>query len=80
MPVSQQAKKTTEKYRTYVEDMRFAGECEIAWLLRWGLARVVRVGNRGIDGSNEESRGLLDREKYEDWRGRERGQFKWRKM
>ena len=75
MPVSHQAKKTTEKYRTYVEDMTFAGECEIAWLLRWGLAKVVRVDKTGREGGTKESRGLLDWGKYEDWRGRERGEW-----
>lgn len=74
MPVSQQAKKTTEKYRAYIEDITFTGECEIAWLLRWGLARVVRAERTGRDGTSREARGLLDWERYEDWRGRERGQ------
>jgi hypothetical protein len=73
MPVSQQAKKTTEKYRAYTEDISFAGECEIAWLLRWGLGRVVRAERTGREGASREVRGLLEWERYEDWRGRERG-------
>jgi hypothetical protein len=72
MPVSHQAKRTTEKYKAYVEDVKFAGECEIAWLLRWGMGRVVRVERGARDGVKREVRGLLEWERYEDWRGRER--------
>lgn len=57
--------------------MKFAGVCEIAWALRWGLARVVRVEKEGMDGwgVGREGRGLLSWDRYEDWRGRERGGY-----
>lgn len=78
MPVMHMAKKTTEKYKVYQEDLKFAGEHEIAWLLRWSLSRAVRVNGDSQQGPNPiggdlpfEMRGLLDWERYEDWRGRE---------
>jgi hypothetical protein len=63
--------------------MRFAHPHEIAWFLRWALARVVRLRKVErvapgphtdvIEQGSIEARGLLEWEDYENWRGRERG-------
>jgi len=56
---------------TFLEDLRFAREYELAWLLRWALSRVVRIK----EGSHERLHGVIEWEIYEEWRGRERGRF-----
>lgn len=55
---------------TWVADLQFAKEHELAWLLRWSLSRIVRLK----DGTREACRGVLEWEAYEEWRGRERGE------
>lgn len=60
---------------TYRSNLRFAHPHELAWFLRWALARVVRVKGEPIvlgDAFELEQRGLVDWEDYETWRGRER--------
>lgn len=53
----------------FAQDLRFAREHELAWLLRWALARVTRVA----EGTKEVCHGVLEWDVYEEWRGRERG-------
>jgi hypothetical protein len=53
----------------FAQDLRFAREHELAWLLRWALSRVTRVA----EGTQEVCHGVLEWEVYEEWRGRERG-------
>lgn len=60
---------------TYRSNLRFAHPQELAWFLRWSLARVVRVKGEPMvlgDAFELEQRGLIDWEDYEDWRGKER--------
>ena len=49
------------------EEARFAGPHELGMVLRWGLARVVRV----VGG--QEVRGLLSWDHYQDWKDAEIG-------
>ena len=56
---------------TRLEHIRFAKEHELAWLLRWALAQVVRLK----EGTKEMLRGMMEWEVYEEWRGRERGEI-----
>ena len=49
--------------------MSYSGERELAWVLRWGVSRMLRVRGPG-----EELRGLVDIDVYEDWRGREKSE------
>lgn len=49
------------------EEAKFAGPHELAMLLRWGLARIVRVEG------NVELRGFLSFENYVHWRRAEEG-------
>ncbi len=68
---------------TYTQNLRFAHPHELAWFLRWALARVVRITRleatvpgphrEFIEVVDMEERGLLEWEGYENWRGRERG-------
>ena len=51
------------------EDSTFAGPHELAMLLRWGLARIVRL-ERGI-----EVRGFITWDSYVLWRQQEQGHF-----
>jgi hypothetical protein len=59
------------QYMTWVADLQFAKEHELAWLLRWSLSRIVRLK----DGTREACHGVLEWEAYEEWRGRERGKL-----
>lgn len=61
--------RSTPQERAWAQEVSYSGEREIAWVLRWGLSRILRV--RGL---GEEKRGLLDFGMYEDWRGRERSE------
>ena len=56
---------------TFQQDLQFAKEHELAWLLRWALSRITRLK----EGSREVCHGLLEWEVYEEWRGRERGKL-----
>jgi len=56
---------------SFQQDLQFAKEHELAWLLRWALSRITRLK----EGSREVCHGMLEWEVYEEWRGRERGQF-----
>jgi hypothetical protein len=69
---------------TYAQNLRLASPHELAWFLRWALARVVRLrrtqSSAGetfqeppADRNPAQDRGLLEWEDYELWRGRERG-------
>lgn len=49
------------------DEARFAGPHELGMVLRWGLARVVRVA-RGV-----ETRGLIGWDSYLAWRRMEQG-------
>jgi len=62
--------RSTPQERAWAQEVSYSGERELAWVLRWGMSRVLRV--RGV---GEEKRGLVDFEIYEDWRGRERSEF-----
>ncbi|WVF68828.1 hypothetical protein IAT40_003601 [Kwoniella sp. CBS 6097] len=55
---------------TFAQEVRFAKEQELAWLLRWALSRITRVKERA--GGKEIVHGVLEWEAYEEWRGRER--------
>lgn len=57
---------------TWEQDLKFANDQELAWLLRWALSRLTRVR----DGTREMSHGCIEWEQYEEWRGRERGQLR----
>jgi hypothetical protein len=48
----------------WLEDKKFAGAHELGMVLRWGLARVMRKGER---------RGILDFDRYLTWRDEEDG-------
>ncbi|WVR08331.1 hypothetical protein IAU60_005384 [Kwoniella sp. DSM 27419] len=63
--VSSNAKSHTDDF---VRDLAFASLNEVAWFLRWALARITRVR----DDTHEVCHGVLDWEVYEEWRGRER--------
>ncbi|WWC73405.1 uncharacterized protein I206_107372 [Kwoniella pini CBS 10737] len=56
------------KYQAFKQDVKFAKEHELAWLLRWALSRVTRMK----EGTKEICHGVLEWEVYEEWRGRER--------
>lgn len=51
----------------FVEECRFAGPQDLGMVLRWGLARVVRIMN------GQEVRGLLSWDAYLSWRSNEQG-------
>ena len=52
---------------TFKGEATFAGPHDLGMLLRWGLARIVRV-TQGV-----ETRGLFGYETYLEWRKAERG-------
>ncbi|WOO79409.1 uncharacterized protein LOC62_02G002931 [Vanrija pseudolonga] len=52
----------------FLQDVKFASDHELAWLLRWALARMTRVR----EGTREACHGCFDWDVYEEWRGRER--------
>lgn len=54
----------------FTQDVQFANDHELAWLLRWALSRLTRVR----EGTREAYHGCLDWDMYEEWRGRERGE------
>lgn len=56
---------------TFLQDVQFASDQELAWLLRWALSRLTRVR----EGGRELCHGCLDWDMYEEWRGRERSEF-----
>ena len=56
---------------TFQQDLQFAKEHELDWLLHWALSRITRLK----EGSREVCHGLLEWEVYEEWRGRERGKL-----
>ncbi|EIW72287.1 hypothetical protein TREMEDRAFT_20593, partial [Tremella mesenterica DSM 1558] len=56
------------KSSDFAQDIKFAKEHELAWLLRWGLSRITRIR----EGTRELCHGVLEWEVYEEWRGRER--------
>jgi hypothetical protein len=56
---------------SFQQDLQFAKEHELAWLLRWALSRITRLK----EGSREVCHGILEWEVYEEWRGRERGKL-----
>jgi len=53
----------------FQQDLRFAKEHELAWLLRWALSRISRIK----EATREVLHGVMEWESYEEWRGRERG-------
>ncbi|OCF39995.1 hypothetical protein I317_06192 [Kwoniella heveanensis CBS 569] len=55
---------------TFAQEVRFAKEHELAWLLRWALSRITRIKEKA--GGKEVVHGTLEWEAYEEWRGRER--------
>lgn len=55
---------------TFAQDVTFASDQELAWLLRWALSRMTRVR----EPTREICHGCMDWEMYEEWRGRERGE------
>ena len=59
------------KRATWEHDLAFAKEQELAWLLRWVLSRIQRVK----ESTKEVEHGVMEWEVYEEWRGRERGEF-----
>ncbi|OCF77681.1 hypothetical protein I204_01679 [Kwoniella mangroviensis CBS 8886] len=56
------------KHEAFKQDVTFAKEHELAWLLRWSLSRITRIK----EGVREICHGVLEWEAYEEWRGRER--------
>ncbi|KAK8849410.1 hypothetical protein IAR55_004742 [Kwoniella newhampshirensis] len=56
------------KHEAFLQNVQFANEQELAWLLRWAMSRITRVK----EGSHQTSHGVLEWEAYEEWRGRER--------
>lgn len=52
-----------------MQDIQFASDHELAWLLRWVLSRMTRLR----ESTREVCHGCIDWEQYEEWRGRERG-------
>ncbi|WVQ79533.1 hypothetical protein IAT38_001632 [Cryptococcus sp. DSM 104549] len=56
------------RQEAFKQDIAFAKEHELAWLLRWAMSRVTRVK----EGVRVLSHGVLEWEVYEEWRGRER--------
>lgn len=65
----------------WAQELTFAGERELAWVLRWALARVLQVrpvvapgqAAKGEHVPLDEKRGIVDFERYLAWRERERG-------
>ncbi|WVQ96362.1 hypothetical protein IAU59_003467 [Kwoniella sp. CBS 9459] len=55
---------------TFTQEVRFAKEHELAWLLRWALSRITRIKEKA--GGKKVVHGVLEWEAYEEWRGRER--------
>jgi hypothetical protein len=55
-------------HSSFKDDLRYAKEFELAWLLRWALSRVTRRAEE----TKEVLRGLIEWDAYEEWRGRER--------
>ncbi|GMK54845.1 hypothetical protein CspeluHIS016_0114310 [Cutaneotrichosporon spelunceum] len=53
---------------TLEQDIRFASDQELAWLLRWALSRLTRIR----EGTREMCHGCFEWDMYEDWRGREK--------
>ncbi|KLT40277.1 hypothetical protein CC85DRAFT_322125 [Cutaneotrichosporon oleaginosum] len=53
---------------TFEQDIRFASDHELAWLLRWALSRMTRIR----EGTREVCHGCIEWDMYEEWRGRER--------
>ncbi|WRT69392.1 uncharacterized protein IL334_006376 [Kwoniella shivajii] len=56
------------KQQAFLQDVKFAKEHELAWLLRWTLSRITRMK----EGIKEICHGVMEWEAYEEWRGRER--------
>lgn len=52
----------------FLQDIEFAKEHELAWLLRWALSRITKQR----EGTGELYHGIMEWETYEEWRGRER--------
>ncbi|WVO13648.1 hypothetical protein L204_101269 [Cryptococcus depauperatus] len=57
-----------QKIVSFRQDLTFAKEYELAWLLRWALSRIARFN----EGARVICRGVMEWEVYEEWRGRER--------
>ncbi|WWC93117.1 uncharacterized protein L201_008084 [Kwoniella dendrophila CBS 6074] len=56
------------KQDSFRQDIKFAKEQELAWLLRWALSRITRIR----EGVREICHGVLEWDAYEEFRGRER--------
>ncbi|KAL7424843.1 hypothetical protein Q5752_000528 [Cryptotrichosporon argae] len=56
------------KLETFKEDLSYARDYDLAWLLRWALSRMTRVR----EGTRELCHGCIEWDVYEEWRGRER--------
>ncbi|WWC65566.1 uncharacterized protein I303_108184 [Kwoniella dejecticola CBS 10117] len=63
-----QVSNSKSRYEAFKQDVIFAKEHELAWLLRWALSRITRIK----EGVKEICHGVLEWEAYEEWRGRER--------
>lgn len=62
-------KSKEEAVKTFKEECQFANPQDLGMVLRWGLARVVRVMN------GQEVRGLIGWDVYLEWRSAEQGSF-----
>ncbi|BEI86684.1 hypothetical protein CcaverHIS002_0700300 [Cutaneotrichosporon cavernicola] len=59
---------TKTSLATFDQDIRFASDHELAWLLRWALSRLTRIR----EGTREVCHGCFEWDMYEEWRGREK--------
>ena len=69
--------------RAWSQELTFAGERELAWVLRWVLARALRLRPASGAATSSDSspygltidrkRGLVDTERYLTWKEREQG-------
>ncbi|ORY34991.1 hypothetical protein BCR39DRAFT_462229 [Naematelia encephala] len=53
---------------SFKQDILYAKEHELAWLLRWALSHLARIR----EGTREVLRGMIEWDVYEEWRGREK--------
>ncbi|ODN78262.1 hypothetical protein L202_03911 [Cryptococcus amylolentus CBS 6039] len=66
--ISTSGRQSHSKLESFLQDIKFAKEHELAWLFRWALSRITRVK----EGARVICHGVMEWEAYEEWRGRER--------
>ncbi|TYJ51313.1 hypothetical protein B9479_008121 [Cryptococcus floricola] len=66
--ISSSGRQSPGKLESFLQDIKFAKEHELAWLFRWALSRITRVK----EGARVICHGVMEWQVYEEWRGRER--------